>query len=233
MSHLDKLRGKVLHLMLLIGLVIASVIPARSWASAQDGSAPIWVVRSLSTSEYGVTDPKGLAFSSAANTFLLVDGNAHVTLVTMGEDRAGSRVISEVGDDALNAAFDERTGSLFVLKRGRSELVKIKADGKGLPDGSAPSARFVVDALGIGDPQGIAFDAGDGRLFVLDAGNAQIISVAPHSTLGFEADEAMRTTKVERISLERLGAGLLRGSAYNPGDGTCMSPSLSRRSYMS
>src|SRR3990172_2847861 len=110
MSHLDKLRGRFLHLVLLIGLVIASVIPARSWASAQNGSAPIRVVRALDTSEYGVTGPMGLAFSSAANTFLLLDGNTNVTLVTMGEDRAGSGVVSEVGDDALNAAFDDRTG---------------------------------------------------------------------------------------------------------------------------
>src|SRR4030067_1144924 len=111
MSHLDKLRGRFLHLMLLIGLVIAPVIPVRSWASAQNGSAPIRVVRALHTSEYGVTDPMGLAFSSAANTFLLVDGNAHVTFVTMGEDHAGSRVISEARDDVLNAA---RAGIIIV-----------------------------------------------------------------------------------------------------------------------
>jgi uncharacterized protein YjiK len=219
MSHLDKRRRKSLHIMFLIGLVIASVIPAHEWASAQDGSAPIWVVRSLSASEYGVTDPKGLAFSSAANTFLLLDGNANVTLVKMDEDRVGSGVISELEDDALNAAFDDRTGSLFVLKRGRSELVKIKSDGKGLPDASALPKRFAVNALGIADPQGLAFDPSNGHLFILDAGNSQIVAVSAHPTLGFDVNEAMRANKVERISLKKLGAGLLRGIAYNPGNG--------------
>ena len=132
---------------------------------------------------------------------------------------AGTRVISEVQDDPLNVAFDKKSGSLFVFNRGKSELVKIKADGKGLPNASALPTRFAVKAFGIKDPQGIAFDSGDGRLFILDAGNAQIVSVAPHPTLGFDANEAIRSNKVQRISLKKLGTGSFRGMAYNPGNG--------------
>ena len=214
MSHMDRLRGKFLHLMLLIGLVTVSMIPVGSWALAEDGSASIWVVRSLSTSEYGVSDPKGLAFSPEANTFFLMDGDSNVTLVTMAEEQVGSRRLSEVQADPLNAAFDERSGSLVVFKRSRSELVKIKADGKGLLDASASPARFAVNALGIADPQGITFDPDTGRLFILDAGNWQIVSVTSHATLGFDIAKDIR-----RISLTRLGRGLLRGLAYNPGNG--------------
>src|SRR5687767_6449431 len=206
MSHLDKLRGKFLRLMLLIGLVIASVIPAYSWASAQDGSAPIWVVRSLSTSEYGVTDPKGLAFSSAANTFLLVDGNANVTFVTMGEDHVGSRVISETQNDPLNVAFDDQTSSLLVFDHGKAKLTKIKADRKGLPDASSLPTGFVVDILAISDPQGLAFDPSNGNLFILDAGNSQIMAITAHPTLGFDANEAIRSNRVQRVSLKNLGS---------------------------
>src|SRR5687767_454662 len=219
MSHLDKLRGKFLRLMLLIGLVIASVIPAYSWASAQDGSAPIWVVRSLLTREYGVTDPKGLAFSSAANTFLILDGNANVTLVTMSEDHAGSRVISETQNDPLNVGFDDRTSSMYVFNRGKAELTKIKADEKGLPDASSLSTRFAVNAFGIADPQGLAFDPSNGNLFILDAGNSQIVAIAAHPTLGFDADEAVRSNKVQHISLKKFGLGSLKGLAYHPGNG--------------
>src|SRR5574341_388096 len=213
MTHFGKLRGTSLRLMLLIGLVVVSVIPIRSWAFAQNGPVPLWVVRSLPASEYGVNEPKGLAFSSTANTFLLMDGSATVGLVTMGEDNAGSRLISEVQDDPLNAAFDDRTGSLFVFKRGQSELAQIKADSKGLPDASAASTRFAVNAFGIKDPQGIAFDSATGRLFILDAGNLQIVSVVPDPTLGFDANQ------VQRISLKELGKGLLRRIAYNPSNG--------------
>jgi len=213
MSYFGKFRGRLLHPMILIGLVIVSVIPARSWAFAQSGSTPIWVVRSLHTSQYGVNDPKGLAFSSKANTFFVLDGSSNVTLVTMGEARAGIRVIPDAQADPLNAAFDKKSGSLFMFNPGRSELVQIQSDGKGSP------ARFGAGALGIQDSQGIAFGSGDGRLFILDAGTSQIISVAPHPTLGFDANEAIRSNKVERISLKKLGTGIFRGLAFNPGNG--------------
>ena len=219
MASFGKFRGTSMRLMLFIGLVIISVLPVRSSVLAQGNSAPLWVVRSLYTSEYGVSAPKGLAFSPAANTFLILDGSANIALVTMAEDNAGSRVISEVQADPMNVAFDKKSGSLFVFSRGRSELAKIQADGKGLPNASALPTRFAVNAFGISDPQGIAFDPGTGRLFILDAGNAQIVSVTPHATLGFDANEAIRSNKIQRISLKKLGIGSSKGIAYNPGNG--------------
>src|SRR5688572_14218044 len=207
-----------LRLMLFIGLLLGSVIPVHSWVSAQTGSAPIWVVRSLSMREYGVNDPKGLAFSSEENTFFVLDGSSNVTLVTMDEDPAGMRVIPNVQDEPLNAAFDKKSGSLFVFNRGNSELVKIQANDKGLPDAAA-QPRSDVKALNLGNPQGLAFDSASGRLFILDADTSQIISVLPHPTLGFDADEAVRSNKVQHISLKKLGLGSLKGLAYHPGNG--------------
>ena len=87
MLHFDKLGGKLSRLMLLMGLVIVSVIPVRSGASAQSSSAPLWVVRSRMTRAYGVNNPKGLAFSPTASTFLLPDGSANIALVTMDEQK--------------------------------------------------------------------------------------------------------------------------------------------------
>lgn len=218
MLHYGKLRGISLRVVFVIGLVIVSVLPVRSWASAQEGSAPLWVVRSLSTGEYGVNDPQGLVFSPEANTFLILDRSGNATLVTMGEDPAGTQVISEVRDDPLNAAFDAWSSGLFVLKGRQAQLARIQADGKGLPDLSAAPARFAFDSLGLADPQGITFRPDDGRLFILDAGNAQIVSVAPDAALGFDADAAARSNNIKRISLKKLGNGL-RGIAYNPQNG--------------
>src|SRR6266508_2397305 len=115
MSHFGKFREKLLRLMILIGLVTGLLLPARSWAFAQGGSAPLWVVRSLHTHEYGVDTPKGLVFSSEMNTFFVLDGSTNATLITMGEDLAGTRVIPDVQADPLNAAFDKKSGSLFVF----------------------------------------------------------------------------------------------------------------------
>src|SRR5687768_11631044 len=128
-----KREAMLLRLLILVGLVFTPLIPTRLGASAQAVSAPIQVVRSLYTSEFGVSDPKGLAFSPTANTFFVIDGNGSIALVTMGEDNAGTQVLSEVQADALNVAFDKKSDSLFVFKHGKSELVKIKSNGNGLP----------------------------------------------------------------------------------------------------
>src|SRR4026207_1809764 len=175
-SHFVKIKGILFHLTILVGLVFTALVPVQLSATAQGDSAPIQVVRSLYTEEYGVNDPKGLAFSPTANTFFVLDGSGNISLVTMGEDNAGTQALSEVQTDALNVAFDKKSGGLFVFKRGTSELVKIKSNDKGLPDASASSNRYVVKAFGIKDAQGIAFDSSSGRLFVLDAGNSQIVS---------------------------------------------------------
>ena len=190
-----KITGRLFHLAILVGMVFTALIPIQLSVAAQGNSAPIQVVRTLYTSEYGVNDPKGLAFSPTANTFFVMDGSGNISLVTMGEDNAGSRTLPEVQSDALNVAFDKKSDSLFVFKRGKSELVKIKANGNGLPDASASSNRYAAQAFGIKDPQGIAFDPSSGRMFILDAGNSQIVSVTPHTTLGFDANEAIRSNK--------------------------------------
>jgi hypothetical protein len=219
MSYFGKLRGILVRLILLIGFVITPLISIRSWVSAQGSSAPLWVVRSLYTSEYGVNEPKGLAFSSMANTFLILDGSANAALVSMGEDNLGIRNLPGIQNDPLNVAFDDQTGSLFEFNRGMSELTEFRADDKGLPDVSAPPTHFAVNAFGIKEALGITFGSDDGRLFILDAGNLQIVSVVPHPTLGLDANEAIRSNKVERISLKKLGIGPLKGIAYNLGNG--------------
>src|SRR5688572_1672352 len=216
MSRFGQYTVTLLRLMLFIVLTIVSIIPVRSWVSAQDSSTPVRIVRSFPTIEYGVDNPKGLAFSSTANTFLILDGSANVTLVTMGEDYAGTRVMPEAQNDPMNTAFDAQTGSLFMFNRGTSELAKITVDGKGLPDTSAAPTRFAWEAYGVKDPQGLAFDEEHGRLFILDAGKAQILSVSPHPTLGFDAEEAIRSNKVQHISLKKLGSASFKGLAYNP-----------------
>jgi hypothetical protein len=165
-----------------------------------------------------VNAAKGFAFSSRANAFLILDGSTNVTMVEMNGDPAGKRSISEAKESSLNTAFDPRSGNLFVWKSGQRELSGIQTDSSGLPNASASPARFAVTALGVGNPQGITFGPEDGRLFILDAENSQIVSVAPHATRGFDAVEAFRSNNVRRLTLSGVGSGL-RGLAYNPGNG--------------
>ena len=218
-SRFSTFRRVCSRLLILTGIVIVSLVPVQSWVSAQNPSGPAWVVRTIHASEFGIAEPGGLAFSSPTNTFVVLDTNGTGTLLTMDEHNAGTRVLLEAQGNAINAAFNPSSGSLFVLNRGRGEIAEIKSDGQGLPNPSAPVARSAIQAFGLKDPQGITFDAGNGRLFVLDAGNAQIVSVAPHPTLGFDGNEAIRSNKVQRISLKKLGTGPFRGIAFNPSNG--------------
>ncbi|HJR79461.1 MAG TPA: hypothetical protein VJ821_05265 [Anaerolineales bacterium] len=213
MSRFGKHKGTPLRLVLCIGLVFTFLVPIQAGVFAQAESATPWIVRTLSTDEYGVREPKGLAFSSAANAFLLFSGDGNITLIGIGEERAATRAIPNVGDDPLNAVFDEHTGSLLVFDRGTSQLVQIRSDSKGLPDAAAGSAQFTTNGFGIANPQGIAVNSQEGHLFILDAEHAQLVSVARHPTKGFDVNQA------QHISLKNLGAGQFRGLAFNPGNG--------------
>ena len=219
MVKFGALKGRLFHLLTLIGLIIVTVLPVRLSVAAQSSSDSAWVVRSIKTAEFGIDRAKGLAYSPLADTLLILDENANAALVTMGEDNEGIQAIPEVQSDPANVAFDPQSNSLFALDRGKSELVQVKADNRGFPQVSSAATHFPLNAFGIRDPQGIAFDPASGRLFILDAANSQIVTVAPHPTLGFDADEAVRSQKLERISLQGLGLDQARGLAYNPGNG--------------
>ena len=214
-----KMKEILIRLTLILGVVLVPLTSIEQQAFAQSTTGPAWLVRSIYTEEYGVNEPKGLAYSPTANTFFVMDGSTNIALISIGEDNAGIKVVPEIQDEALNVAFDKKSGSLFSFSRGKSELVKIKTDASGLPETSAAPSRSALGALGIKNAQGLAFDADNGRLFILDAGGSQIVSVASHPTLGFDANEAMRSNKVQKVSLKKIGLGSLNGLAYNPGNG--------------
>src|SRR5688572_25106870 len=212
-----KIKEILIRLTLILGVVLVPLTSFGKQVFAQSNMPPVWLVRSIYTEEYGVNAPKGVAYSPIANTFFVMDGSTNIALISLGEDNAGIKVVSGVQEEALNVAFDNKSGSLFSFSRGKSELVKIKSDGTGLPDASAAPGRSSLGALGIKNAQGLAFDSENGRLFILDTGSSQIVSVASHPTLGFDANEAIRSNKVQKISLKKLGS--LNGLAYNPGNG--------------
>lgn len=208
-----------LRLAMIVGFVFTPMISIRTSVSAQGNLAPAWVVRSLNTNEFGVNDPKGLTYSSTANTFFVLDGTTNITLITMFEENAGTRNVSDAQVNPTNTAFDNSSNSLFVFDQGKSELAKGKADSKGLPDPQGESKKFNLKSLNVKDAHGITFDSNSDQLFILDAGNSQVISIAPHPTLGFDANEAINSKKVQRLSLNHLKARQLNGLAYNPGNG--------------
>ncbi len=167
MSHITKFKPEFFRMMLVIGLAVLPLIPVNHWVMAQNSSSTFSMVRTIYTNEYGVDQAKGLAFSSAANTFLVLDGTANIALITTGEGDAGSRNLLEAQADPLNTAYDSKTNSLFVFSRKESALLKTPADSTALPSVAARSTKYDLRALNIKDAQGVTFDSSDGRLFIL------------------------------------------------------------------
>ena len=202
-------------------LIIGMALPAANYGvSAQSEQTDFWEVRTIYTIDYGVPHPLGLAYSLAANEFLVWGSDRNIAGISMYEDPAGTLTIAAAVDSPLNVAFDNRTNSLFVLNRTNSELVKVTAGQNGLPLASAEAiTRFDVQAIGLKDAQGITFDPKSGRLFILDSKAGQIISISPSLRFGFDGAAAIRESKIKRINIKLRDYNQLRGIAFNPSNG--------------
>ncbi|HSL46392.1 MAG TPA: carbohydrate binding domain-containing protein [Anaerolineales bacterium] len=211
--------GKFLFRLFVI-LVIAMpvLLPEKFSVSAQEQGAPFWEVRSIYTEEFGISAPRGLAFSPAANEFLVWSADGSITPVSMYEEPGTPISIDVAVEDPVNVAFDPSTESLFVLNPGRSELAQVNSqNGRPLP--SAAAARFDVQDIGLSDAKGISFDPNTGVLFILNPGAGQIIAIQPGPGARFDDGEAVQEGRVQRIDLGVADPGQLRGLAFNPGNG--------------
>jgi hypothetical protein len=103
------------------------------------------------------------------------------------------------GSAVSNAAVDPRTGELLYL--GSGEAV----------EGGLTARSLAPHSLDVRDSRGIAVDAANSRLFILDANG---LVIAP---LAAGADEGTGTAGVVRhLTIDAAAAGDLRGLAYNP-----------------
>ena len=213
-SLLEKPTKISLRLFILVAILMGSTWSFHLSADAQGEFTVPRVVRSLSASEFGQQNAKGLAFSAVSDTFLLV-GDADTALLTMLEDSLGSLVAPDVQADPLNTAFDAKSKSFVTFNRPSAEILQVAADAQGLP--AAAAKRFEAKTYGIQDAQGITFNPETGQMFILDAGKAQIVAISPHETMGFGTNGVVTTA--HKISLQKFGFNSLKGLAYNPSNG--------------
>jgi len=206
-----------LTLILFFTLVTPSFSTSNAFAQGAQGNW--WKVRSVYTSDFDLSDPKGGFYSPAADAFFFWSLTGDVTGVTMREapfDTAGLKFPLE---DPRDMAFDARTKDLFVFSEGSSRLERFGLDGAGRPTlGNGPADIFDLRAVNLHNVQGMAF-APDGRLFLLDSNGNQIVVITPQSSSGFDGDSAVRDGRVLRINLRRLNRGAFLGIAYNPNTG--------------
>jgi hypothetical protein len=195
-----------------------------SHGSAQVGDGGFYDVREIETSELGVPNPAGLAYSPKAGVLLVVDDqeqgkhNPQVAMINLTERLEGTSSVTGTTTELLvNMAYSETTNSLFLLNQVEKELeeVPLKRDGE-LASSAAVSAKFNIQAYGLSNAKGMTFDPQDGRLFLLDAGGDELVTVTPDENGSYEGGPADKAGRIERVDLRHLGAVKLRGIAYNP-----------------
>src|SRR5688572_6697694 len=189
-------------------------IPARS---AQSNAAFIRQVRALESDKAGLLSPAGLAFSSRANAFQVIEkqnASANIDLVklTPFADRAGSARIAAAIKDSINVAFDNRVGRLLILHSSDNQLLEVREDANGDLDPNT-LIRHNIRHFALLDPQGMAFDAARGVLYILDAAGPRIVRVE----LG--ADGSFEGAGISIIDLESRGLRAVRGLAFELGTG--------------
>ena len=202
-----------------LSVVLALILPFL-WVpagSAQGNAAFIRQVRTLESDKTGLLNPAGLAFSSRANAFQVIEeqsGSVNTDLVklTLFADRAGSARIAAAIKDPINVAFDNRVGRLLILPGSANQLLEVREDANGNLDPSTLT-RHNISHFELHDPQGMAFDTARGVLYILDVAGPRIVRVE----LG--VDGSFEGAGISIVDLGSSGLGAVRGLAFEPGTG--------------
>ena len=208
------------HILMIVGLVLPALIPVGSWVLAQEELKHFSSSHSISTSDYGVESPAGMAYSPEADSFILWAAGNVLHVINSREETRGKLNLAQPVENPLGMAFEEQSNSLFILSAGNTELAKIGMGQSGLPEASRQSiTRFNISSFDLQDAQGLTFDTTTGRLFMLDARRLQILIVSPHPAQGFDGVSAQANNRIRRLSVESLTQSQLRGIAFNPNNG--------------
>ena len=188
-------------------------------ASAQRSSDFFREVRSIETTSFNIQKPTGVAFSPAANAFIIFEAStvgqdvSDILLIDqLGDDQTGSVTIGIAISDSINIAFDSNTNRLLMLQSDGNTLFIVNAGSNGVP-GTTPSETIPTDQFGLENPQGIAVDSTNGDIFILDSSGPRILRIIP----GPNGD--LSSASISELDLSNSGLEDLRGMALNPVSG--------------
>jgi len=185
------------------------------------GAAVVRQAQVLDVERMGVTSPAGLAFSSAGDSFYVVEANpgkASTEIVALepfelspSADRVGAARIAAAVEDPVNVAFDTRHSRLLLVDKA-DRLLEVRANTDGTLN---PRSLVRHDALRLDlrDPQGMAVDPASGVVFVLDADTSRILRVEPR------ADGSLDAATVSTVDLRSLRTSGARGLAFDASTG--------------
>jgi DNA-binding beta-propeller fold protein YncE len=183
-------------------------LPARAIAQAQAGHAAAVGVRSHLTADWGLNHPTGLTYLPDEGFFLVArsDGQDTKLLRLSPHEKSLGTLRLRGMSHPVSLAFDHTNARLTALSG--TDFLSVSASE--IRDPQARISRTNVANLGLQNPTGATFDPVTGTWFVLDDGAKAILRIPPSwGSTGISG----------RISLEGLGASILRGLALNPADG--------------
>src|SRR3989337_2385030 len=107
---IDQGRKAFVFALLFVGIALAGSLAALSATAGQDVAGPWWEVRTIETADLGIPGPLGLAFSDAANAFLVPvppagspeAASSELALISPSEELVGSTQLATTMPDPLN-----------------------------------------------------------------------------------------------------------------------------------
>ncbi len=187
---------------------------ANVWEVSRAGA----VRRSFTTTSY-TNEPTGVGFNgSNGHLFFSDDNQKEIWEVVAGSDgRFGTSddVRTHFDTNAFGSGDPEGVaygaGVLWIADGVNAEVYRVAPGANGKFDGVAASGgddqvtHFDTSALGVGDPEGVAYDAAAGQLLVVGKPATQVARVTTSGSL------------VEMIDVSAASAKKPAGLAYGPG----------------
>jgi DNA-binding beta-propeller fold protein YncE len=221
-NHL-RIRNHLRHLLLLFGGFVFLLLfsPTISTALFDPPTGYWYQVRAIEAADLGLVHPVGLTYSPSANRFFAIEsGETALAAFTPYEDRVGANELAAAVAQPLNAAFYDPSAELIALDPQGQTLAQAPIGPRGDRPLSAQAIRRSNAALlRLVNPQGMAFDAAGGRLFILEANGPSLLQVQADSQQSFAIEPAGQEGRIQRTQLHPLRGGDLRGIAFNPANG--------------
>jgi hypothetical protein len=175
----------------------------------------------MEADETGISNPAGLAFSSRANAFHVVERWRHGLPLPADTDiiklkpfglPVGSASIAGSIRDPSNIAFDNKANRLLIFLSPAHRLIDVFEG----PDGNLDLSTLILhDAwhFGLKNPQGMTVDPLSGHLFILDTVGPRLLRIEP------EPDGGFANAVISEVDLQSTGLVDVRGIAFDPTTG--------------
>jgi K319-like protein len=175
-------------------------------------------------------DPSGLAYDPVRNRLLTSDGeveemsiwaNVNYSESTLGGSFLEGFNVTSFTHEPVGVAHNPASGHLFISDDDQDRVFEID---KG-PDGRFRTSddritSFGTSAFGSGDPEGIAVDHLQNRLFIADGVNAEIYEVLPGANGRFDGVPNAGDDQVRHFDTASLGIQDPETVEFNAASGT-------------